>query len=542
VPFSSLPFLLGFLPCALAGYAIAARFGAYAARGFLMLASVLFYAMAAPSWLWLLAVSVLGNAGLVRCMRDQPRRGWIAAAGVALNLGLLAWGKFAAPTLPLGISFFTFTQIGCLLWAADPSADRLRTRDHLLLALFFPALIAGPILTPRDMLPQLSGRTHWALRAQDLSVGAGFLILGLVKKTLLADPLQPLVIAGFADPDAAGVLTAWRAALAWSLQLYFDFSGYTDMAIGLAWMFGFRFPDNFDQPYRAASVISYWQCWHMSLTRFLMAHLHAPLTLAVLRRRRKAGAPINEAGQRTFAGFTTMIAVPIVATMLLAGLWHGATWGFLLFGVLHAGFLLINHAWRIWRAPALPRCIAVLMTYGAVLIAAVVFRADRLSDALSLLAGMLCVHGIGGQAGDLHGLASGDGGLASMLWIGMLFGLVWFAPTTRQFMTGAIAAPLSADAAQRSAHPAGVSETGGSAFAPAWFVRAGFARAGFARAGFAHAGFSRAWFVHAWFAGGRFADGWRWQPSPAMAISLGGLGALGLLACGGTQSFVYFSF
>ncbi len=285
-------FLLGFLPLTLAGFAVAGRLGPDWAKAWLIAASVLFYAAATPRFLPLLLASVAGNLLLLRLIAASGRRDALAALGVGLNLAVLGWFKYAAPVagldagLPLGISFFTFTQIGCLLSQAISDTPPPRVADQALFVLFFPSLIAGPILNPREMLPQFSRPGGWGLTADNLATGAGFFLIGLLKKTLLADPLSPIVAAGFADPAALSLLPAWQAATAWSLQLYFDFSGYTDMAIGLAWMFGFRFPDNFEQPYRARSVIQYWQRWHMSLTRFLMANVHAPLTLAILRRRR----------------------------------------------------------------------------------------------------------------------------------------------------------------------------------------------------------------------------------------------------------------
>jgi len=222
---------------------------------------------------------------------------------------------------------------------------------------------------------------------------------------------------------------AWQTAMAWSLQLYFDFSGYTDMAIGLAWMFGFRFPDNFEQPYRAGSVIAYWQSWHMSLTRFLMANVHAPLTLAVLRRRRALGYPIDQTAQRGIGGFLTMIGAPILVTMSLAGIWHGPGLTFLLFGLLHVGFLLVNHAWRLYRAPPLPAVAGVALTYLSVLIASVLFRASSVSEAGSLLAGMAGLHGLSLPAADIHVAVSAA-------WIAGLYAIVWAAPTTRQLIQG----------------------------------------------------------------------------------------------------------
>jgi D-alanyl-lipoteichoic acid acyltransferase DltB (MBOAT superfamily) len=322
------------------------------------------------------------------------------------------------------------------------------------------------------MLPQFRSDRSVGLTAERVAVGLGFFCIGLAKKTLLADPLGQAVAEGFGDPAAAGTLGAWLAAVGWYLQLYLDFSGYTDMAIGLAWLVGIRLPDNFDQPYRAGSVIQYWQRWHMSLTRFLMANVHTPLTLAILRRRRRLGLSINEAAQRSLSGFAVMIGAPIVATMLLAGIWHGAQLTYVLFGLLHAGYLLVNHAWRLAgplaRRLALPPAVAIWITQLAVLVGAVVFRSATPGQAGGMLMAMAGWHGPGSF--DLHAAR------VSIRLVG-LFALIWFAPTTRQFM---------------------LEEAGGLLL--------------------------------------------RWRPSPGMALAMGSLATLGLLACTGTQTFVYFRF
>lgn len=485
MPFNSFLFLLGFLPVALASYAAICQLGQIWAKTWLIALSLLFYGAWAPNFLWLLLLSVAGNLLLLHAMRTTTRRGPLAALGVALNLAALGWFKYAAPALwsgpvlPLGISFFSFTQIGCLLNHAASNEAPPRLRDYALFILFFPALTAGPILNAREMLPQFARTEGWRLTTDNLATGAGFFLIGLLKKTLLADPLSGIVSAGFADPATLSLLPAWQAATAWSLQLYFDFSGYSDMAVGLAWMFGFRFPDNFAQPYRARSVIDYWQRWHMSLTRFLMTNVHAPLTLAILRRRRASGLPINQAAQQGPGGFLVMIAAPILLTMMLAGLWHGAAWTFLLFGLLHASLLLVNHAWRLWRAPPLPACAAVALTYLSVLVGAVLFRAASAADAGALLAGMAGLHGLNSAATgfspfDLHEVTKD-------LWIIGLYAIVWLAPSTRQLMRG--------DS-----------------------VRDG--RAGPAT----------------------------WRPTPRWAVAMGCAAALGLLASGGTGEFVYFHF
>ncbi len=439
MPFNSFIFLLGFLPCALVGYAAVCRLGPVWAKSWLLLVSLLFYGAWAPRFLPLLLVSVGGNLALLLLLPGATNKFRLAAAGVALNLAVLGWFKYAAPSvwpdaiLPLGISFFTFTQIGCLLTYAAADGPSPKILDYTLFVLFFPALTAGPILNAQEMMPQFERTAGWRLSADNLTVGAGFFVIGLLKKTVLGDSLSGLVTNGFADPGAMSLLPAWQSATAWSLQLYFDFSGYTDMAIGLAWMFGFRFPDNFDRPYRARSVTAYWQSWHMSLTRFLMTNVHAPLTLAILRRRKARGLPINHAAQQSPDGFVTMIAAPLLVTMVLVGIWHGPTLPYLLFGVFHAGLLMINHAWRLWRAPAMPVVAAVAVTYLSVLIGAILFRAASVSDAGSLLAGMAGLHGLGVAAA-----LSDINVAADSLWIVALYAIVWFAPSTRQLMQGGV--------------------------------------------------------------------------------------------------------
>jgi alginate O-acetyltransferase complex protein AlgI len=273
------------------------------------------------------------------------------------------------------------------------------------------------------MLPQFA-RNGWRLTADNLAVGSGFFLIGLLKKTLLADPLSAVVSAGFADPAHLTLFPAWQAAASYSLMLYFDFSGYTDMAIGLAWMVGLRLPDNFDQPYRAPSVIAYWQRWHMSLTRFLMINVHAPLVLTILRWRKRHGHRIDARAQRTVEGFLTMIAAPLVATMVLVALWHGATLPFLLFGLLHAAFLVLNHTWRLVRAPVLPGLGSIALTYLCVLVGSVLFRASTAADATSMLAGMAGLRGIGLVQPDIHVLID-------IAWLLSLFAIVWVVPSSR---------------------------------------------------------------------------------------------------------------
>ncbi|HEX2942883.1 MAG TPA: MBOAT family O-acyltransferase [Rhodopila sp.] len=426
--FSGLPFLLGFLPLFLAGTALVGWLREQWLKPWLLLLSLLFYAIGAPGCLPFLLLSVACNYLLLWAVHRLPHpRRW-AVLGVLGNLVSLGWFKLAAAgAVPLGFSFFTFTQIGCLLHQQDDPSPPPKPLDYALLAAFFPALLAGPVLNGPEMLPQFARHRGWRLTNGAVMVGLGFFLLGLLKKTVLADPLAPMVAARF---DAAAELTllpAWQAAAFYSLQLYFDFSGYTDMAIGLAWMVGLRYPDNFAQPYRARCVIDYWQRWHMSLTRFLVATVHAPLTLSVLRWRRRRGLAVDQAGQRTLSGFAMMIAAPILLTMLLVSLWHGDHATFLLFGLLHASFLSLNHVWRVFRGPALPDLLSLALTYLCVLIGGVMFRAATPAQAFAVLSAMSGLHGTGSMPTDFHALAE-------FAWLLGLYAIIWLAPTVRQVM------------------------------------------------------------------------------------------------------------
>ena len=509
--FNSYVFLLGFLPAALAGFFACARLGGQpaAAGWFLVAASLLFYGWWNPAFLPLLGASVAVNYAAARAIGATAGRGRVQSAllgaAIAADLGALVWFKYladllgflhahgaigfamAAPALPLGISFFTFTQIGYLVDCRAGLARGRGLRDYLLFVTFFPHLIAGPILHHREIMPQFADPATWAGSARNLAVGSGIFVIGLLKKCLLADPLAPLAAAGFDHAAGVGLLGAWAAAAAYSLQIYFDFSGYSDMAIGLARMFNLRFPLNFNSPYKADSVIDYWQRWHMTLTRYLTLYLFTPLALAAARRRVRRGLKVGRAGQASLGGFVTLVAVPIGITMALAGIWHGSGLTFVVFGVLHGVYLAINHAWRVFgprRAGPGGRIGRIALTYLAVLAGAVVFRASSLGAAGSVLAGMAGLHGLG-----LPSALGTRGMLAAARtvgWLGGLYAIVWLAPNTQQIMRG---------------------------FAPALeAVCAG---------------------PLPWLA---------WRPNLPWAIAMGGGAALGLLSLGGTSEFLYFRF
>ena len=303
--FSSFPFVFAFLPLALLGFLATARVGTRAAGLWLVLASLGFYAYWRLDFLPLLLVSIGFNFGMgfvLSRLGERPQLQQAALlAGIAADLAALVYYKYAVGlagffgletvagtplheiVLPLGISFFTFTQIGYLL---DVSSGVAKTRDllsYVLFVTFFPHLIAGPILHNREMMPQFADPATYRFSAGNLAVGLTIFAIGLAKKVLLADPLAGDVATGFAHAERLGLIGAWYAVVSYSLQLYFDFSGYSDMAIGLARMFNVRFPLNFNSPYKAMTVIDYWQRFHMTLTRFITMYLFSPMALWVTR-------------------------------------------------------------------------------------------------------------------------------------------------------------------------------------------------------------------------------------------------------------------
>ena len=457
--FQSYAFLLLFLPVALALTAAVRRWAPGAVKPVLIGASVVFYASWVPATLPVFVASVAGNraasAAFDRLTSPGARRCLLLAA-IAGNLLLLIWFRYlfawllaldtwfgtglgiAEPLAPLGISFFTFTQIGYLLDRHAGLEPHRVLVDQVLFVAFFPSQIAGPVLTAREMMPQFAALDRSGPTAEDLARGTGIFLIGLVKKTLLADPLLPVVNAGYADPAALGLFGAWQAALAYWLMLYLDFSAYSDMAVGLARVFGLRYPWNFASPYQARGVIEYWQRWHISLTRFFMATLHAPLTMAVLRWRRTHGFGVDRTAQGRVGGFLAMHALPLFVTMTLAGIWHGASLTFLAFGLLHAAFLAVNHAWRLMRPRPRPghwrHGASVALTCLCVLVGSVFFRAPTLDAAGAMLAGMAGLHGLGPMG--FGSVAPTARDVADALGLVLLLAFVWAAPNTRAVMDG----------------------------------------------------------------------------------------------------------
>ena len=395
--FSSYEFILVFLPVVLLGVWLSRLYGsARAAIGVLCLASFAFYAYWDWRFLPLLLASIIVNhlvAGAI--LRGTSHRKTLLIFGIAFNLLLLGYFKyfnffvenwqlatgdsfeFTRVILPIGISFFTFQQIAYLTDVYTDKSGKYSLVDYALFVSFFPQLIAGPIVHHKEIMPQLSRSGLGRFSLESMSRGIVVFVIGLGKKVLIADTLGSYADTLFAAAGQGGEMSAfeaWGAAAAYGLQLYFDFSGYADMAIGLGLFFGIRLPENFDRPYAALSIRDFWRRWHMTLSRFLRDYLYIPL-----------------GGSRH--GRTRQL-VNLMLTMVLGGIWHGAGWTFLLWGMLHGLYLVIERVFgemwaRFTGAGRLAAPLAWLLTMAAVFFAWVPFRAEGLEPTLVIWQGML---------------------------------------------------------------------------------------------------------------------------------------------------------
>ncbi|MFZ5723664.1 MAG: MBOAT family O-acyltransferase [Pseudomonadota bacterium] len=433
--FNSTEFLFVFLPITFALFFLAARVGAGAAISVLGVASLAFYSYWDISFLPILATSIIVNFLFSRLIsRYRPHGKPILVVAIIFNIAMLAVYKYAdfligtvnaishtdvpllSLALPLGISFFTFTQIAFLVdtWrneASEPSFSK-----YLLFVTYFPHLIAGPILHHKQMMPQFGHVETLHIRAESIAVGLALLTVGLFKKVVIADRFgefaTPVFAAG-ASGVPIGFAEAWAGALAYTLQLYFDFSAYSDMAIGLSRLFNIDLPVNFNSPYKSRNIIEFWRRWHISLSTFLRDYLYIPL-----------GG--NRSGKvRRY--------INLFLTMLLGGLWHGANWTFVVWGAIHGMLLIINHAFAGIRERIswlrMPGWLAMLLTFTAVVLAWVPFRAESFAAALNLWQAMFTL-----PSGDWSASASGIETERALR--GILFGLlvVWLMPNSQEFV------------------------------------------------------------------------------------------------------------
>jgi len=457
--FNSYVFIFAFLPVVMLGFYLVGRSSHALAALWLAAASLFFYGWWDVRYVGLLLASIAFNYGagfLIGHRASQKKRSpkLLLAAAIAVNLSFLAYFKYAnffvdnlnqltgssvtlaTVILPLGISFFTFTQIAFLVDTYQGKVKEFNFVHYALFVTYFPHLIAGPVLHHAEMMPQFARRTVCRINWDNVAVGLSIFVLGLAKKVLLADSVADFSTPVFDSVKAGGqpmLVEAWVGALAYTLQLYFDFSAYSDMAIGLSLMFNVRLPLNFNSPYKATSIIEFWRRWHMTLSRFLRDYLYIPL-----------------GGSRS--GVTRRYA-NLMLTMLLGGLWHGAGWTFVIWGALHGSYLLINHAWRGIKqnmgwgdGGRLTALSAGALTFLSVVVGWVFFRADSISSALTMLHGMVGMNGVSlpasfeGRLGQIswahswlvfNGFASFNA-IKSLAFLGVGFLIVWLMPNVWQ--------------------------------------------------------------------------------------------------------------
>jgi len=441
--FSSYEFIFVFLPAAVAGY-----FGLrlFASKTVTLLwligASLTFYAVWDP---WNLLV-LFGSIGfnftcgtyLAKRARAEKPTGFLLTVGIAFNLALIGYFKYAGffatnvnaalgtdipvlnLVLPLAISFFTFQEIAYLVDSSRGETYGYRFKDYVLMVVFFPHLIAGPIVNHRILMRQFMSKARLRVTAPTLALGIGLFVFGLAKKVLFADGMAPqanLVFDAVARGASPGFADTWIGALAYTLQLYFDFSGYSDMAIGLGLLFGVRLPLNFNSPYKATNIIDFWRRWHMSLSAFLRDYLYFAL-----------GG--NHRGEvRRYAN--------LLLTMLLGGLWHGAGWTFVCWGAFHGLGLAICHFWiRLFGAgkrggpSGAGTILARALTLIFVIFGWVMFRADSIGSASKMMGTMIGLHGVDLSINSERQLTA----LLMLASIATLMAVALFAPNSQQWL------------------------------------------------------------------------------------------------------------
>ncbi len=398
--FNSYEFVFLFLPVSLAIYFLLNRKRlTVGANTWLLFVSLFFYSWWNVKYLPLILGSILFNYAVGTLLAESHEhkkktvsRKAILAFGLLSNILFLGYFKYMdffignlnglfstnlpllRIVLPLGISFFTITQIAFLVDSYEGLVKEKNLLSYALFVSFFPHLRAGPILHHKEMMPQFDALRSKVLNYKNLSLGLFLFFIGLFKKVVVADQLSSIVKAGFDLAPSLNFAEAWITSLSYTCQLYFDFSGYSDMAVGVGLMFNIVLPINFNSPYKAVNAIDFWKRWHVSLSNFITTYLYTP----ILRYRRRI----------TFAN--SMVA--IFAAMLISGLWHGAGWTFVIWGGMHGAALVINHLWRK-RKLKMPGLLAWFITFNFVNFSFVFFRARGWDEAMKVLKGMFGMNG-----------------------------------------------------------------------------------------------------------------------------------------------------
>lgn len=422
--FNSYEFVFLFLPAVFSVYfALSRKKLILAAKAWLILASLVFYSWWNIDFLPVILISIIVNYAIGASISSaevakKRLRQTAFVAGITFNLLLLGYFKYydffvvnanLIPgvhfpllhlELPLGISFFTFTQIAYLVDAYRGQTKETSYESYSLFVTFFPHLLAGPIIHHRAVMPQFDRLRNHFIQHKNIFFGLFYFLIGLFQKVVIADYVGPIAHTGFLNAHLLSFIEAWAALLAYAMQIYFDFAGYSNMAIGLALIFNIQFPVNFNSPYQAASIIEFWQRWHMTLSRFLRDYLYIPL-----------GG--NRRGE-------LLRYRNILVTMLLGGLWHGAGWTFILWGVYHGLLIVWNHIAQKLRL-SLPRFFSMLLTFLFVCYGWVLFKAVDLVQAWAMTRGLFGLQGL--RFSDLPFVWKHDIVIIALLCLG-----AWFWP------------------------------------------------------------------------------------------------------------------
>jgi D-alanyl-lipoteichoic acid acyltransferase DltB (MBOAT superfamily) len=389
--FNSFEFIFAFLPLTFFIYfALLSRRMVGGAKLFLVGASLFFYGWWNSAYLSLIIGSMAFNFFIGNLFdRDIKRyKKALLISGIGTNIALLGYFKYSdffienlnaiahtsiAPlhlALPLAISFFTFQQISYLVDSYKGETKEYNLLNYALFVTFFPQLIAGPIVHHKEMMPQFSSVSNMVKRYKNIAFGLLAFSVGLFKKVVIADSFAEIATAGFSHPETLNILEAWATSLSYTFELYYDFSGYTDMAIGAALLFNIKLPINFNSPYKALNIQDFWRRWHMTLSRFLRDYIYIPL-----------GG--NRKGDMR-------LYLNLMATFIIGGIWHGAGWTFVLWGFLHGAALIVYQLYKRLDFK-ISNILAWLITFNFINITWVFFRASDIEDALNILSSMFSV-------------------------------------------------------------------------------------------------------------------------------------------------------
>lgn len=473
---NSFEFLFVFLPIVVSSYWILHRYHGYqSASMWLVLSSFVFFLLSSVRSLIVLSPFIFSDYFIAKSVlamdkSKERERSRLITVGIIVNVGYLCFFKYwnsianevaslvghdaliAKVALPLGISFLTFQKISFLCDVSSGKITEVRIGEYLLFALFFPKAVAGPIVHYNELVTQTKSRSSESFPTH-LCAGFCLFAFGLFKKCVISDGVAQFVDRAF-SPSAEDIpltfIDAWVGVLAYTFQLYFDFSGYSDMALGAARMLGIRLPMNFNSPLKATSVVEYWGRWHITLTRFLTWYVYVPLVRKITRARASKRKLLLKGPNSSWSALWAMVSIPTIVTMMVSGLWHGVGWQFVIWGLLQGSYLTVNQIWRMIRPKVwtneesyrrVMNPVGWMMTFLAVVFALVFFRSSSPGGAISVVKAMIGLNGttphlvvLAHQAGYTYDWLALDRPLAPLMWIGVIFIIVLAMPNSLEVL------------------------------------------------------------------------------------------------------------